>query len=273
MLKSKELNKSFDTKENLFLALKENKELIIEQKKANIYKSCNKGASVSSKSVSVLKGLEVIKSFEIDNEYYYVVVNTTKVLDSHSDLHVNGIWNKTVKEQQGKNYLVFDHKLEVEKVIAKKEHVEMFIANIPFSAIGKDYKGETEALIYKIKKDKVTNPIAKEWLDSGDSIEASVRMQYVNIELAMNSTDKNDIAEKKVFDTYFDEIANKENFENIEYFFVVTEAKNVRESSLVVFGSNEATGIIENKEEPSKDTPIIEPSKDTQASKRKLSII
>ena len=41
--------------------------------------------------------------------YHYIAVNTTNILDSHGDLHVKGLWNKSVKDQQGKNYLVTDH--------------------------------------------------------------------------------------------------------------------------------------------------------------------
>ena len=42
--------------------------------------------------------------------------------------------------------------------------------------------------------------------------EASVRMQYVNVELALNSDAKGDEEEKKVFDTYKDSIANIADF-------------------------------------------------------------
>jgi hypothetical protein len=29
-----------------------------------------------------------------------LVINTTNIMDSHSDVHLKGIWNKTVKEQK-----------------------------------------------------------------------------------------------------------------------------------------------------------------------------
>jgi hypothetical protein len=276
MIVCKELNKSYESKELLFKDLQTNKQEILDFKKAQILKSCDKDIATNFKPVLLSKSLEQIKSFEVDNDYYYIAVNSTNVLDSHSDLHVNGIWNKTVKEQQGKNYLVCDHKLEVDKVIAKSKDVEMFTAEVPFSTIGKDYNGTTEVLIYKVAKDKIINTLIKEWLDSGDEIQASVRMQYVNIEMALNSTDKSDVNEKKVYDEYIDKIANKSEFDSIDYFFVVKDAKNVRESSLVLFGSNNATGLIqENKEEAELITSEIknEPTEVTQTIKRKLSII
>lgn len=267
MIVCKELNKSFESKELLFKDLKANKTEILEFKKAQILKSCEKDSATNFKPILLSKSLEQIKSFDVDNDYYYIAVNSTNILDSHSDLHVKGIWNKTVKEQQGKNYLVSDHKLEIDKVIAKSKDVEMFTAEVPFSTIGKEYDGTTEVLIYKVHKDKIINPLIKDWLDSGDEIQASVRMQYVSIEMALNSTDKGDVYEKKVYDEYIDKIANKSDFEEIEYFFVVKDAKNVRESSLVLFGSNGATGLIQqDKTDADTITPEIknEPSVDTQ---------
>ena len=256
----KELNKEYLSKELMFADLKANKELIIKEKKANIYKSCDKGVGIIAKSLR----LEATKETFKDDNSYYIAVNTTNVLDSHGDLHVKGIWNKTVKEQQQQNYLLLDHKMEMGSVAVKKEHVEMFLADIPFSSVGKTFAGNTQALIYKVSKDNVINPIAKEWLESGDDIEASVRMQYVNVELAMNSEDKRDKAELKTFNDNIGNIANKSDFEDLTHFWVVKEAKNLGESSLVLMGSNSSTGVIE----PLKDTQSIniedEPLKDTQ---------
>jgi len=256
----KELNKDFDNKELMFSELKANKDLIIKQKKADIYKSCDKGVGIIAKSLK----LEANKGQLEDDSSYYIAVNTTNVLDSHGDLHVKGIWNKTVKEQQQKNYLLLDHKMEMGSVAVKKENVEMFLADIPFSSVGKSFTGNTQALIYKVSKDNVINPIAKEWLESGDDIEASVRMQYVNVELAMNSDDKRDKAELKTFNDNINNIANKGDFEEIEYFWVVKEAKNLGESSLVLMGSNSSTGVLNNEAVVNTSSKDKEPLEDTQ---------
>ena len=255
----KELNKEFDTKELMFAELKANKDFIIKEKKANIYKSCDKGVGIVAKSLRLEANKDVFKE---DNSYY-IAVNTTNVLDSHGDLHIKGIWNKTVKEQQQKNYLLLDHKMEMGSVAVKKENVEMFLADIPFKSVGKSFEGTTQALIYKVSKDNVINPIAKEWLESGDDIEASVRMQYVNVELAMNSDDKRDKAELKTFNDNIGNIANKGDFEDLTHFWVVKEAKNLGESSLVLMGSNSSTGVIEAVIDTSKQIDN-EPLKDTQ---------
>ena len=257
----KELNKEYSSKEELFEDLKANKELIIREKKSQIFKSCDKGSAVGVKPLKI----DALKGVDMDDNFHYIAVNTTNVLDSHGDLHVKGLWNKSVKDQQGKNYLVTDHKMELSNVVAKKENIEMFVSDIAYSSINKSFDGSTQALIYKVAKSDIINPLAKEWLESKSDIEASVRMQYVNVELAMNSTAKSDKEEKKVFDTYINEVANKGDFEEIDYFWVVKEAKNIGESSLVLAGSNGATGIINEAEPITSINNKNQPSNDTEA--------
>jgi len=275
MIKCEILNKEFETKELMFSELRKYKKELLDFKTSQIYKSCEKENSIYSRPIDVSKYSETNKGIQGDDNFYYIAVNSTNILDSHKDVHVDGIWNKSVNERQNKNYLVLDHKMEVGNTVVKKEYVEMFTMKLPFSAVGKNYEGEGEFLIYKFPKDKVINPTAKEWLDSGDAIESSVRMQYVKVSLAMNSESKDDVEEKATYDGAIDKIANKSDFEEIDYFFVVKEAKNVGESSLVLAGSNHVTGVIpiENKTEADNITSEIkeEPSIDTQ--KRKRSVI
>lgn len=255
MIVCKELNKEFATKEEMFKALKDSKKDLIGFKKAQIYKSKDKGVSVRSNKIDVSKLSESVKEEFKDDSYHYVAVNTTNILDSHGDLHVKGIWNKTAKEQNRKNALVDSHEMSLKTTIVRRKNVEMFVTEIPFSMIGKDYDGNTQALIYKFKKDDVRDEY-KEFLKDGGDIEASVRMQYVNIELAMNSDNEDDTKEKAVFDNNIEDIANKNELEDLNYFWVVKEAKNIGESSLVLQGSNHATGQVQ-----------IEPLKDTQKQK------
>ena len=272
----KELDKEFNSKEELFKALADNETFIHDAKKSQVYKSFEKGLQVVTDQKQIEKAFDSTeKGIKFDSDYYYFVVNSANFLDSHSDVHVDGNWNKSVKDQQGKVYLVFDHSLKRSDIIAMKKDVEMFTAKISWDMLGKSYEGETYSLIYKVKKDKIVNKEAKEWLEQGHELEASVRMQYVKIETAFNSTNPDYSKQKEVYDTYYPQIANKEDFEEIEYFWVVKEAKNVMESSLVLFGSNSATGIVnnENKSEAVEDTPETkEQSNDTQTKKRRIFI-
>lgn len=254
MIVCKELNAEFANDKELFKALRENKNEIVSAKKSQIYKSFEKGSSVKTNKLDVSKLEGSAKDVFKDDNYHYIAVNTTGVLDSHSDLHIKGIWNKTAKEQNRKNALVDTHEMSLKNTIARRQDVEMFVADIPFSMIGKAYEGETQALIYKIAKDKIREEY-KEFLQDSTDIEASVRMQYVNIKLALNSDDDDDKEEKKTFDSSINQIANKADFDNLKYFWVVSEAKNIGESSLVLQGSNHATGVVNNnKVEPLENT-------------------
>jgi hypothetical protein len=270
MIFCQELNKSFENEAKLFKALKSEKELIISAKKAQILKSCEKGLGVVSSQEEITKAIETTKSFEIDKSFYYFVVNSANILDSHRDMHIDGNWEKTIKEQQKKTFLVFDHKLERSEIIAMKEDIEMFTAKVPFKLLGKSYSGETYCLIYKVKKDKIINEQAREWLEKGYSLEASVRMQYTDISLCMNSTSQGDEKELENYSKFYPLIANKEEFETINYFWAILQAKNVFESSLVLFGSNSATGVVSEKDiEAVDDTSTNEPTNVTQKGKAK----
>lgn len=261
MITCKALDKGFESKEELFKELRSHKSEIISIKKAQIHKSYEKDSSITIKarSLDLSKVSEANKAIDFDDNYYYLAVNSTRILDSHDDVHLDNIWNKSVKDLQGKNYLVDTHVMSVNTTIVRKEHIEMLTAMIPFSMIGKSYKGDTQVLIYKFPKDKVIDAKAKEWLDSGDDIEASVKMRYTDIVLAMNSEHPDDKEELKEYKKYIDSIANKDDFENEIYFFwAVKQAQNMHESSLVLFGSNSSTGVMESSTK-------IEQSDDTQA--------
>lgn len=259
MIKCKELNQEFETKEELFKALRGAKKEIIGIKKAQILKSFEKDSNITikAKPLDFMKLNTTVKGMDLDDDHYYIAVNSTRILDSHKDLHLDNLWNKSIKDLQGKNYLVDTHVTSLNTTIVRKENIEMFTVMVPFSMIGKSYEGDTQVLVYKFRKDKVINPIAKEWLASGDDIEGSVKMRYTDIDLAMNSQDKDDEIELKNYEKYHDVIANKDDFEDeIYYFWVVKQAQNLHESSLVLFGSNSATGELQGNKIEQPDSTL-----------------
>lgn len=278
MIVCKELDRAFDTKEELFMALKENKDKILGIKKKTIYTGYDPINPENSKQVVYnnqvkLKSINTGANKELfkDDNYYYFVVNTTKILDSHGDLHVDGIWNKSAKEQSGKNYLADTHNLTIKDTIAYPEDVEIFVAKIPFKSLGYNFKGETEALVYKVLKDSIRGEKVKQDLQDGKTMQASVKMQYVKMELAMDSELEEDKAEKKAYDNNITKIANIEEFKEAPlYFFIVKEAKNIHESSLVPFGSNHVTGQVKN--EPSQDTQNSQAEKSLEAKAEELKL-
>jgi peptidyl-tRNA hydrolase len=259
MIFCKELNKSFEDKEQMFKEISLNETLIIDAKKTEI-KSIDKGLQIVTNQNEIEKALnnQIEKGLKFDADYYYFVVNSANILDSHNDMHVDGNWEKSKKEMQGKVYLVLEHKLEIENVIAMPKDIELLTAKVPFSLLGKPYDGETYSFIYKVAKDKIVHPKIDEFLKNGYNLQASVRMQYVKIEFAFNSNNPDYAKYKANFDTYYPLMENKDEFKNIEYFNIIKEAKNIKESSLVLFGSNDTTGRIDNKTEPVQTTQEIE---------------
>ena len=237
-------DKEFASKGELFNHLKANENKIISLKKATIKKSQN------CSFPSLVEKQEEIKAVkDLEEGFIYPIINTTKYIDSHNDVHLNGIWNKSLKEQQGKIYYVSDHKLELNNVIAYPKDVEMQLKTFTFKDLGKNIEGETEALMFKVAIDKVVNEKALNVIENKTDIEHSVRMQYVKVFLALDSDLKEDAEYKKDFDKYINEISNKQVAIENGYFWGVSEAKIFKEGSMVLFGSNDATPLMQPKEE------------------------
>ena len=239
MIKCLELNREFDSKAEMFKALKANKDNIINFKKSIVYKSIDK-AQLSG----FVDKSNVNKSIEVKENFIAPVINTTDFIDSHLDCHQKGIWNKSIKEQQGKIRYSLDHSPKVADVIAYPKDVNIRVEEISFKDLGYDYLGKTQALIFDINKDVIDNPTALKVITKGLPVQNSVSMQYVKIELAVDSEEKEYKEEKKLWDSSINSVANKEVAEESGYYWLVYEAKIVNESSMVTLGSNSATPIL-----------------------------
>lgn len=261
-------NKKFETKEELFKALKENKAELIATKKMQTKEADAFFNVVSNNVPQTANKSEVKKEENVNQIKAEMVINTTNLMDSHSDVHLKGIWNKSAKEQKNV-YLLQEHKMTFDHIIS--DNVDVSVKEYKWEDLGYNFKGTTEALTFTATIDKSRNPFMFEQYSKGYVKEHSVGMRYVKLELALNSDAKYDIEEKEVWDKYIDQVANKEQAEEQGYFWAVSEAKIV-EGSAVVKGSNFATPTI--SVEAVKDTPTEikeEPTQVTQ--KRKLSVI
>jgi hypothetical protein len=233
--------KSFDTKEDLFKELKSNKKELIGLKTATVKHSIPLAMSLDKiESTKAIDGL--------DKDFIYPVINTTKYMDSHNDVHLDGIWNRSIGDQQGKVHYLINHELEVGKVIAYPKDVELMVKDVQWKDLGANYNGFTQALIFKTNVFDYSNIDAKKIIAEKMDIEHSVRMQYVKIDLAINSSDEENIEEKAVWEKYINQIANKEDVIEQGYFWAVTEAKIYKEGSMVLSGSNDVTPMIYPKE-------------------------
>ena len=230
----------FETRKELFTTLKANEEKIISLKKATIKHSEGVNYSLTTKENDAIKTISGMK-----DGYIYAIINTTNIMDSHNDVHFPKIWNQSLKEQKGRVFYVADHDLKINSVIAFQKDVNMSVKTLAWTDLGKAYEGETQALVYEIKKENIKHEGALKIIQDKIDIEHSVRMQYVKMNLALNSEEKEDKEYKKVFDKHIDQIANKQNAIENGYFWAVTEAKIVQEGSMVLSGSNSVTPLLQ----------------------------
>jgi hypothetical protein len=235
--------KTFESKEALFSALKKNEAKLISLKKSQVYKSHEKG-QLNFLNLDKFNG--TVKGIESAKEgYIYPIISTVNYLDSHGDVHLKGSMNKTAKEQHGKVVYALDHKLQFDNIIAWQKDVNMFITNIDWTLVGKNYAGTTEALVFEINKESISRKDVLNAIENKVSdFENSIRMVYHKISLAIDSNEKEHAENKTYFDARINEIANKEAAIEQGYFWGIEELAIHKEGSLVVAGgSNDATSI------------------------------
>ena len=263
-------NKEFQSKEELFKALIENKKELVSIKKSSTKNADAVSFGYLNTSIEIDTNKEDVQSQMQNPESLNVkvVINTTNFLDSHGDVHVNGIWNKSVKDNVSYLHLQ-EHEREFDKVIT--DSAKGYVQSMTWKKLGLPYDGKTEALIFESTIDKKRNEFMLNQYANGWVKNHSVGMRYVQLELAINTEAEYDKEYKALWDEFYPIIANKENADERGYFWVVKEAKII-EGSAVVMGSNSATPTLENKEEiePSKDTLDTEPSIDTQKEQQLL---
>ena len=258
-------NKTFANKDELFTFLRDNKDKLLALKSQE-YKKCDSihfDLPILHKSDLVDKSLFVTKAEETEEGVLNVkaVINTTNVIDSHGDMHAAGIWTKSLKENK-RVLLLQEHKNAFDNIIAYADDVKASVENTTFKALGYDLQGNTQALVFNAKIRRDVNAEMYDRYNKKRVTEHSVGMRYVKIDLAINSESEFDKEEKAVWDEYSPMVANTDALEK-GYFWVVKEAKFI-EGSAVPMGSNPFTPTIQEKTEPSNDTPKTEPLESTQ---------
>lgn len=224
-----------------------NKELILTQKKnaikhgdvvLNTLKTVNKADQATKEAMTIENDNPTVLNAKL-------VINTTNVIDSHMDCHINGLWNKSLNETK-LLYLLQEHEMEFDKVIADsvKDGLKAYVQNVSFKSLGYNYDGNTEALIFETQIKKDVNEFMFDKYKQGRVYNHSVGMRYMKIYLCINSNEATYSAEKDNWDKYYPMVVNKEVADEKGFFWAVTEAK-VIEGSAVIKGSNECTPVME----------------------------
>lgn len=238
---------TFATQKKLHKFLVENKASLIAQRKAATkYADAFGGVDcslVGMKAETLKANSPIINYAELDSIFVKAVINTTNILDSHRDVHLKGIWNRTVKNNRFPLH-VQEHKAnEFEKIIADGPDLVQSVKTFTWKELGFNYEGKCEALLFESVVKRERNKYMFEQYAKGRVKNHSVGMRYVKIDLCVN--DEEWPEEYGNWKEFISEIANKEDLEGVSYFWAVHEAKAI-EGSAVPLGSNFATPTIEN---------------------------
>ena len=246
----------FNTRKELFEFLIENKETLIAQKKA--VTKFSDGFAFDSKSILIPGGLDVdvSKANEPivdapDTLQVKAVINTTNVMDSHDDVHLPGLWDKSLKENKNIMHLQ-EHQMKFDSIISDGKDLKSRVETKQWKGLGFGFKGDTQALIFDSTVKKSRNKYMHTQYADGHVKNHSVGMRYVKLSLAINDEDAG--SNFDTWEKYIDQVANKEIAEAQGYFWAVKEAK-VIEGSAVPIGSNQFTPTLENNKEPAQATP------------------
>lgn len=230
----------FNTRTETQKWLAENNRLVINTKKASM--KCADGVGYSlmllDEKGEVVKSEAVKAAITADTTRIKVrsVINTTKLMDSHDDVHIDQLWNKSLKENTD-NYLVREHKFDFENTIT--DNVKAFVKRYTWAELGWHYEGDTQALVFDSIIDKEEQPFMFNKYAKGQVKQHSVGMRYVNAFLCLATKQYGDEYFLN-WEKYFPEVANYQDAEEKGYFYAVTQAKVV-EGSAVMKGSNFVT--------------------------------
>jgi len=235
-----------------------------------------KKAEYKTKSEPVLKSELFIKDFQpviedITSDIIEVkaIINTTNVIDSHHDLHLPGIWDKTVKDNPFSIHLK-QHEARFESIISNK--AKSLNENMNFKELGLGVDMAMQANINLFRIDKSKQSYMFDQYADGNVKEHSVGMMYVDIDVAYYDEDSQ--KEMEFFNEMKAKAVNPEAADEYGYIWIVREAKK-REGSAVVFGSNSITPTLYVKNyEPQQSTQKDEPPISTQnENKNKVTFI
>lgn len=229
----------FTNKSELFKFLSENKNTLIAQKKAAIKHAdgmlfSNPVMNVKDKAVKA----GAIDTEEVTEFMVKAIINTTNWLDSHMDVHLPGIWSKSLKENKMIMHVQEHKSYEFDKIIAEGEDLKAYAKSYTWKELGFDFKGKTEALTFDSNVRKERNQSMFNHYAKGYVKNHSVGMRYVKLVLCIN--DEGYAAEHECWEKYYPEIINPEMADMKGYFWAVKEAQ-VIEGSAVPLGSNVIT--------------------------------
>lgn len=233
----------FQTKKELFKFMTDNRDSILAQKKA-VKKEAEcpvivPAVIVHDKPLSANKADTNPADYSKAESLKVVcIINTTNYLDNHGDVHIPGLWNRSIQNNKAILHVQEHESRSFEKIIASGKDLKVYTKTYTWKELGYDYEGTTEALVFESTILSKRNAFMLAQYANGWVQNHSVGMFYVKMDFAVNDEDYPN--EYDAWKKYYPHIANKEVADERGYFFYVLEAKCV-EGSAVPLGSNSAT--------------------------------
>ena len=232
---------NFSDEKALYAYLVEKEDDIFYAKKLELKKADGfMGNSIITKSFDFASKANLIDSESIDA---VLVINTTKLLDSHQDVHIDGLWDKSLAENKRIKHLQ-EHKMTFDSIIADKDDLNAYVKNFSWKELGYNAKGDTQALVFESKIRKERNLYMFEQYAKNNVDNHSVGMVYVKMVTCINDNDYP--VQQENYEKYAPMVANQKALKTRNFFWAVTEAM-VKEGSAVPMGSNFITPTISVK--------------------------
>lgn len=232
----------FGSRKELFKYIVENEDFIIEEKKSTIKIADSFNYSIASnKSFGLEKSRDLLKRDYLDVS---IVINSTNILDSHRDVHINDLFKKSIDENKRIKHLQ-EHVRRFDHVISDKEDLEVYTKIFNWRELGYEAEGKTQALMFNSRVRKERNPYMFEQYAKNNVDNHSVGMIYVKMATCID--DEEYPVQKENWDKYIKSVVNKAEAEKLGHFWAILEAKCV-EGSAVIDGSNPITPTLSVKQ-------------------------
>jgi hypothetical protein len=186
-----------------------------------------------------------------------IILNTYNYLDSHDDVHMDGVFADSIKDRQDKIWHLHDHQYQLTSKVGKPSAI--YEKKVSWADLGVNKAGDTTALFMDTDIIKGWNEKIFQMYLTKEIQQHSVGMRYGHIELAINDPEMKE--EYAVWNKCIDHIGNKEKALEQGYFWAVSKAE-LYEGSCVLEGSNQLTPTVNNepKAKPEEEPPAPVPS-------------
>ena len=249
------------TGKELFDFCVKNEDLIIHAKKTAVKWSDNLHYSTITNipAANKAEGVNINKNLTVK-----LAISPSNYMDSHMDVHIPGLWNKSIADNKSKGfYLLKNHGRDFTDVIAAG--MKAVTENIEFRKLGFNAIGAAEVMCFTGEITPDRNAFMYDQYAKGYVNNHSVGMQYVKMITCINDEDYP--VQMENWNKYRPMVINGNVADEAGIFWAITDAKII-EGSAVLFGSNDITPTlsIETKQDtenhlPANATNEIEPSK------------